>query len=75
MMKKLVLVLSLLPTLAFAQQPPTEVQILSTTIGQLFAENARLAVELQKAQATIAALQKEKAEVPKPPATTGSSAK
>jgi hypothetical protein len=70
-MKKLVLAFVLLPTLAFAQTPPTEVQILSTTIGQLFAENARLAVELQRAQATIAALQKEKVEAPKPPATTG----
>ena len=58
-MKRLVLILPLLvtPALAQQQQQPTEQQILSNTIGNLFAENARLVVELQKAQARIKELE------------------
>lgn len=40
---------------------PSEQQLLAATIGNLFQENARLMVELQRAQAIIAQLQKEKA--------------
>ena len=58
-MKRLVLIFPLLvtPALAQQQQQPTEQQILSNTIGNLFAENARLVVELQKAQARIKELE------------------
>jgi hypothetical protein len=65
-MKKLVLAIALIPTLAFAQaqSPPTQEQMLGATIGNLFVENARLAAELQKAQATIQALQKEHLQKP-----------
>jgi hypothetical protein len=44
-----------------APSPPTEQQILAATIGNLFQENARFMVDLQKAQALISQLQKEKA--------------
>lgn len=46
----------LLPTMALAQQgPPTEQDILAATIGNLFKENARLAIEVQRLQAALAA--------------------
>ena len=68
---KLALVLSLLPTLALAQAPPTEQQILGATIGNQFMENARLAVELQKTQAALKEALNAK-QKPEPSSTDGS---
>jgi hypothetical protein len=59
-MKRLVLAFLLLATPCAGQQILTEQQILADTIGKLFAENARLAVELQKAQARIKELEEKK---------------
>lgn len=55
-MKRL-LVAILLVGPAAAQPILTEQQVLGSTIGNLFTENARLAVELQKAQAKVKELE------------------
>lgn len=65
------LILFLLTASAFGQQT-TEQQVLGTTIGQLFQENARLAVALQQAQAKIKELENAQ-QKPSPSPTDGGS--
>jgi hypothetical protein len=76
-MFRITLLLTLLPTLALAQasQAPPQEQILGATIGNLFIENSRLVVELQKAQAQIKSLQEavNAQHVPSTSTTDGSS--
>jgi len=51
---KISLIWFALSNMALAQQgPPSEQDILAATIGNLFKENARLAVELQRLQAQL----------------------
>lgn len=70
-MKRFLVAFALFPTLALAQAPPTEQQILGATIGNLFMENARLAVELQKTQAALKEALNAK-QKPEPSPTDGS---